>query len=66
MLDASAKPAYTEGDVERLVGGKKRMVAAMMGAEPMAGSAAPGGSSVTGGVVPGSSQTGGRLQTRFK
>jgi hypothetical protein len=65
VLDASAKPAYTEGDVERLVGGKKRMVASMMGMEPM-GSAAPGGSSVTGGVVPGSSQTGGRLQTRFK
>ena len=65
VLDASAKQAYTEGDVERLVGGKKRMVAAMMGAEPM-GMAAPGGSSVTGGVVPGSSQTGGRLQNRFK
>jgi|694.fasta_scaffold04931_15 hypothetical protein len=66
VLDASAKPAYTEGDVERLVGGKKRMVASMMGMEPM-GSAAPGSSSVTGGAVnPGSSSTGGRLQTRFK
>jgi hypothetical protein len=65
VLDASAKQPYTEGDVERLIGGKKRMVAAMMGAEPM-GMAAPGGSSVTGGVVPGSSQTGGRLQNRFK
>ena len=66
VLDASAKQPYMEGDVERLIGGKKRMVAACMGAEPMSGSAAPGGSSVTGGVVPGSSQTGGRLQNRFK